>query len=116
MATDQNSILDTLAREELSIDPQELGGSAYVAAVTSFFLFAVGALFPLLPFAFLTGNIAVYTSMGVSAIALFLVGASITLMTGRNVIYSGSRQVIIGLLAAIITFGIGKLIGVSVGG
>lgn len=116
MTTDKNSILDTLAREELGIDPQELGGSAYVAAFTSFFLFALGALFPLLPFAFLSGNIAVYTSMGVSAIALFLVGAAITLMTGRNVLYSGSRQVIIGLTAAIITFGIGKLIGVSVGG
>lgn len=116
MTTDKDSILDTLAREELGIDPLELGGSAYVAAFTSFFLFAFGALFPLLPFAFLNGNIAVYTSMGVSAIALFLVGAAITLMTGRNVFYSGTRQVIIGLTAAIITYGVGKLIGVSVSG
>jgi VIT1/CCC1 family predicted Fe2+/Mn2+ transporter len=116
MATDQDSILDTLAREELGIDPQELGGSAYVAAITSFLLFSVGALFPLLPFAFLSGNVAIYTSMGVSAIALFLVGAAITLMTGRNIFYSGFRQVIIGLAAAIITFGIGKLIGVSISG
>ena len=116
MNTDKNSIIDTLAREELGIDPQELGGSAYVAASTSFFLFALGALFPLLPFAFLSGNIAVFTSMGVSAIALFVVGAAITLMTGRNVFYSGFRQVIIGLAAAIITYGIGKLIGVSVSG
>jgi VIT1/CCC1 family predicted Fe2+/Mn2+ transporter len=116
MTTDKSSILDTLAREELSIDPQELGGSAYVAAITSFLLFSLGALFPLLPFAFLSGNIAIYTSMGVSAIALFLVGAAITLMTGRNIFYSGFRQVIIGLAAALITFGIGKLIGVSVGG
>jgi len=116
MATEQDSILDTLAREELGIDPQELGGSAYVAAFTSFFLFALGALFPLLPFAFLSGNIAVYTSMAVSAFALFLVGSAITLMTGRNVFYSGFRQVIIGLAAAIITYGIGKLIGVTVGG
>jgi VIT1/CCC1 family predicted Fe2+/Mn2+ transporter len=54
--------------------------------------------------------------MGVSAIALFLVGAAITLMTGRNVFYSGSRQVIIGLAAALITYGIGKLIGISLGG
>jgi vacuolar iron transporter family protein len=115
MNTDQNSILDTLAREELGIDPQELGGSAYVAAFTSFILFSLGALFPLLPFAFLSGNIAVYTSMGVSAVALFLVGAAITLMTGRNVFYSGFRQVIIGLAAAMITYGIGRLIGVSVG-
>ena len=116
MNTDKNSIIDTLAREELGIDPQELGGSAYVAASTSFFLFALGALFPLLPFAFLSGNIAVFTSMGVSAIALFVVGAAITLMTGRNVFYSGFRQVIIGLVAALITYGIGKLIGVSVSG
>jgi VIT1/CCC1 family predicted Fe2+/Mn2+ transporter len=116
MSTDKDSILDTLAREELSIDPKELGGSAYVAAITSFLLFSVGALFPLLPFAFLSGNIAIYTSMGVSAFALFLVGAAITLMTGRNIFYSGFRQVIIGLAAALITFGIGKLIGVSVGG
>jgi len=116
MNTDKSSILDTLAREELGIDPEELGGSAYVAALTSFFLFALGAIFPILPFAFLSGNIAIYVSMAVSAVALFLVGAAITLMTGRNVFYSGFRQVIIGLLAAIITYGVGKLIGVSVAG
>ncbi len=116
MIADKTSILDTLAREELGIDPQELGGSAYVAAFTSFFLFAFGALFPLLPFAFLSGNVAVYTSMGVSALALFGTGAVITLMTGRNVFYSGFRQVIIGLAAALITYGVGRLIGVSVSG
>ncbi len=116
MMSDKNNILDTLAREELGIDPHELGGSAYVAAFTSFFLFAIGALFPLMPFAFLNGTTAVITSMGVSAGALFLVGAAITLMTGRNVLYSGFRQVIIGLAAALITYGIGKLIGVSVSG
>jgi len=116
MMADKNSILDTLAREELGIDPQELGGSATVAASTSFFLFAFGALFPLLPFAFLTGTAAVTTSMAVSALALFLTGAAITLMTGRNVFYSGFRQVIIGLAAALITYGIGRLIGVSISG
>ncbi|KAF0108546.1 MAG: hypothetical protein FD146_432 [Anaerolineaceae bacterium] len=116
MNTGQDAILDTLAREELGIDPQELGGSAYVAALTSFFLFALGAIFPILPFAFLTGNVAIYTSMAVSAVALFVVGAAITLMTGRNVFYSGFRQVIIGLVAAILTYGVGKLIGVSVMG
>lgn len=116
MTADKASILDTLSREELGIDPEELGGSAYVAAITSFLLFSLGALFPLLPFAFLSGNVAIYTSMGVSALALFLVGAAITLMTGRNVFYSGFRQVIIGLAAAIITYGVGKLIGVSAAG
>jgi VIT1/CCC1 family predicted Fe2+/Mn2+ transporter len=54
--------------------------------------------------------------MGVSAVALFIVGAAITLMTGRNIFYSGFRQVIIGLLAAILTYGVGRLIGVSVSG
>ena len=116
MTADKTSILDTLAREELGIDPNELGGSATVAATTSFFLFAFGALFPLLPFAFLTGTTAVYASMAVSALALFLTGAAITLMTGRNLFYSGFRQVIIGLAAALITYGIGRLIGVSISG
>jgi VIT1/CCC1 family predicted Fe2+/Mn2+ transporter len=69
-----------------------------------------------LPFAFLSGNIAIYTSMAVSGVALFVVGAVITVMTGRNVFYSGFRQVLIGLTAAILTFGVGKLIGVSVAG
>jgi VIT1/CCC1 family predicted Fe2+/Mn2+ transporter/rubrerythrin len=116
MNTEKSAILDTLAREELGIDPEELGGSAYVAAGTSFLLFALGAIFPILPFAFLSGNHAIYVSMGVSAVALFIVGAAITLMTGRNVFYSGFRQVIIGLLAAILTYGVGRLIGVSVSG
>jgi predicted membrane protein (TIGR00267 family) len=116
MMSDRANILDTLAREELGIDPEELGGSAYVAALTSFLLFALGAIFPILPFAFLSGSAAIYTSMAVSAAALFLVGAAITLMTGRNVWYSGLRQVLIGLAAAILTSGVGKLIGVSVAG
>jgi len=114
MMSDRANILDTLAREELGIDPGELGGSAYVAALTSFLLFSLGAIFPILPFAFLSGVTAITTSMAVSAVALFIVGAAITLMTGRNVWYSGFRQVLIGLAAAILTYGIGRLIGVSV--
>ena len=116
MMADRNSILDTLSREELGIDPEELGGSAYEAAFTSFFLFALGAIFPILPYVFLSGLTAVFVSLGVSAIGLFLVGAAITLMTGKNVWYSGFRQVIIGLAAAGLVYGIGRLIGVSVAG
>jgi predicted membrane protein (TIGR00267 family) len=116
MMADQDSILDTLAREELGIDPLELGGSAYVAAFTSFALFTLGAIFPLLPFALLQGSLAIYISLAVSALALFIVGAAITLMTGRNVFYSGFRQVAIGIAAALLTFGIGKLIGVTLMG
>ncbi|MGB9639962.1 MAG: VIT1/CCC1 transporter family protein [Anaerolineales bacterium] len=111
----KSSALDTLAREELGIDPQELGGSAIEAAVTSFLLFAVGALFPLLPYVFLSGSTAMYVSLIVSALGLFLIGAAITLFTGKSVLYSGTRQVLIGMAAAALTYGVGKLVGVSVG-
>jgi VIT1/CCC1 family predicted Fe2+/Mn2+ transporter len=116
MMADRDSILDTLSREELGIDPEELGGSAYEAAFTSFFLFTLGAIFPILPYVFLSGITAVFVSLGVSAIGLFLVGAAITLMTGKNVWYSGFRQVIIGLVAAGLVYGVGKLIGISLAG
>ena len=114
--SDHSVTLDTLAREELGIDPEELGGSAWEAALTSFFLFAFGAVFPILPFFFLQGLTAVFTSLAVSAVGLFIIGAAITLMTGRNVFYSGFRQVLFGLGAAGLTYGVGKIIGVTVTG
>jgi VIT1/CCC1 family predicted Fe2+/Mn2+ transporter len=107
--------LDTLSREELGIDPGELGGSATVAAGTSFVLFAVGAIVPILPFIVLTGTAAVVASASLSTLALFGIGALITLMTGRGVLFSGARQVLIGLAAAALTFGIGALIGGIIG-
>ena len=113
MMADKDSILDTLAREELGIDPEELGGSAYEAAFTSFILFAVGAIFPIFPFLFWSGNAAIYISMAVSGVGLFIIGAAITLMTGKSILFSGTRQVLVGLLAAVLTYGIGHLIGVS---
>jgi vacuolar iron transporter family protein len=113
MMADKGSILDTLAREELGIDPEELGGSAYEAAFTSFFLFAIGAIFPIFPFLFWSGATAIYISLVVSGIGLFIIGAAITLMTGRSIWFSGTRQVLVGLAASILTYGIGKLIGVS---
>lgn len=113
MMADKGSILDTLAREELGIDPEELGGSAYEAAFTSFILFTVGAIFPIFPFFFWSGAIAIYISLAVSGIGLFIIGAAITLMTGRSVWFSGTRQVLVGLVAAALTFGVGKLIGGS---
>ncbi len=115
MMADKGSILDTLAREELGIDPEELGGSAYEAAITSFFLFAFGALFPMLPYFFWSGTLAIVLSLVISAIGLFIIGSAITLMTGRSVLFSGTRQVLVGIIAAALTYGIGRLIGVSVG-
>jgi predicted membrane protein (TIGR00267 family) len=105
-----------LVKEELGINTEELKGSAMEAALSSFFLFAVGAIIPVLPFFFWSGFTAIILSACFSAVGLFLIGAAITLFTGRNVLFSGTRQVIFGLAAAALTFGIGKLIGVSIAG
>jgi VIT1/CCC1 family predicted Fe2+/Mn2+ transporter len=116
LMADPKTALDTLAREELGIDPKELGGSPWVAGGTSFLLFAVGAIFPVLPFFFLTGYPAVATSLGVSAIVMFLIGAGTTLFTGRGMAYSGFRQVAIGVAAAAVTYALGRLLGVAISG
>ena len=105
---------EILIREELGINPEDLKGSAMEAAITSFLLFALGAILPVIPFFFTGGTQAILLSAGLSTIGLFVIGASITLFTGKNVWFSGFRQVIFGLMAAAITFGIGKLIGVSI--
>jgi len=108
--------LDTLAREELGIDPEELGGSAWVAGASSFVLFAAGAIFPVAPFFVLAGQSAVIASLVLSGLALFLIGAGTTLFTGRGVVFSGMRQLLVGLAAAGVTYGIGHLIGVALTG
>lgn len=112
---DPAGALDTLAREELGIDPHELGGSAWQAAIASFFLFAVGAIIPVIPFAFLAGLVAVGVSIGLSIIGLFTIGAGITLTTGSPLWKAGGRQVIMGVAAAVITFGLGRLVGGALG-
>lgn len=113
---DPDLALDTMAREELGIDPRDLGGSAWEAAITSFLLFAAGAIIPVIPFMFLAGMPAVVWSMSVSGLGLFGIGAGITLLTGRSVWKSGFRQMALGLTAAVITYGVGALLGVAVTG
>ncbi len=113
---DKESAYTTLVREELGIDPDELGGSAWEAAIASFALFAVGAIIPVIPYLFLSGSTAIFASLAISTVGLFGIGAAITLFTGRSVAYSGLRQVLFGLAAAAVTFGIGHLIGVSLEG
>ncbi len=107
---------EVLVKEELGINPEELKGSAMEAAIYSFILFAIGAIIPVFPFFFATGITAIVISVASSALGLFLIGSAITLFTGKSIWYSGFRQVVFGLLAAAITFGIGKLIGVSLAG
>ena len=107
--------LDTVAREELGIDPNDLGGSAWTAAITSFVLFALGAVVPLVPFLVGAGVGAIFVSAALSAGALFVLGAAITVMTGRHPLHAGLRQLGFGLGAAAITFAIGALVGTRVG-
>jgi vacuolar iron transporter family protein len=115
LLSDKASALDTLAREELGIDPEELGGSAWQAAITSFLLFAAGAIVPAIPFAFGGGLTTVIVSLALSTVGLFIIGAGITLTTGVPLLKAGGRQVLFGLAAAGITFGLGRLVGGRIG-
>lgn len=108
--------LYTMAREELGINPGDLGGSAWQAAGASFVLFTLGAIVPVAPFIFFTGMPAVISSLIASAVALLIVGAAISRLTGRGALFSAVRQLLFGMAAAGLTFGIGKLIGASIGG
>lgn len=116
LISNEATALDTLSREELGIDPDELGGSAWEAAFTSFVLFAIGAIIPVAPFIFLSGIPAVAVSLILSAFGMFGIGAAITLMTGRSVLFSGARQMLFGLVAAAVTYGIGYLMGTAIAG
>jgi VIT1/CCC1 family predicted Fe2+/Mn2+ transporter len=85
-----------------------------VAAGTSFALFALGAIVPVVPFLFLNGTAAIVASAVLAGIALFAVGAAITVVTGRGILRSGFRQLAFGLAAAAITYGIGSLVGTAI--
>jgi VIT1/CCC1 family predicted Fe2+/Mn2+ transporter len=113
---DKPQALDTLAREELGVNPEDLGGSPWTAAATSFLLFAAGAIIPVIPFMFISGFHAITVSAIFAIAGLFAIGAGITLLTGRNVYYSGFRQVAFGLAAALITFLLGRLFNAAITG
>jgi VIT1/CCC1 family predicted Fe2+/Mn2+ transporter len=90
-----------------------MGGSPWEAAIASFLLFSLGAVVPVIPYMFARGSEAVLLSIVFSTVALFAVGGAITLFTGRSVLFSGTRHVLFGLIAAALTFGIGRLVGIS---
>ena len=107
--------LDTLAREELGLNPAELG-SPWGAAISSFVAFAAGAFIPLVPYLFFAhGRATLAWVVGLTAISLFGVGALMSLFTGRTAWAGGGRMLVIGAVAGAITFGIGHLLGISVG-
>jgi VIT1/CCC1 family predicted Fe2+/Mn2+ transporter len=109
---DPQVALDTKVREELGLDPDELG-SSWGAAISSFVAFSIGAVIPLLPFLLTTGTTAFVAALALSFTALFLIGAAVSVLTGRNLIYSGARQVAIGAAAAAVTYLVGTLIGAN---
>ncbi|HWP63512.1 MAG TPA: VIT1/CCC1 family protein [Candidatus Binatia bacterium] len=107
--------LATLVREELGLDPEELG-SPLGAAAGSFVAFALGAAVPVLPYAVGGGAVVFWVSLGLSLLALFGVGAAVSLLTGRSTLFSGLRQVGIGAGAAAVTYTVGSIVGVGVAG
>ncbi len=110
----EDTALEAMAREELGFDPEELGGSAWVAAIASFALFTLGAIVPVVPFALIGGNTAVALSLLASGLALLGIGAAITLLTGRGAWRSALRQLSIGFGAAAVTYGVGYFVNAAV--
>ncbi|MGO9778280.1 MAG: VIT1/CCC1 transporter family protein [Streptosporangiaceae bacterium] len=110
---DRSVALDTLAREELGLDPDELG-SPWGSAFSSLFAFAIGAFVVIIPYLAGSGTAALLTAIVLAVAALFAVGASIGALNGRGVLRSGLRQVIAGVIAGGVTFGVGHLIGAHV--
>lgn len=113
MLKDKERMLDTLAREELGLNPDDLG-SPVGAALSSFLAFALGALVPLVPFFFGRVHQPVEAACLLAGVGLFAVGATLSLFSGRNALHGGARMLLIGAVAGAATFGIGKLIGVAV--
>ena len=113
LMSDPEKALDTKVREELGLDPNELG-SPWGAGLSSFVAFGVGAVVPLAPFLLGTGQNAFVAGLALSFAALFAVGAGVSLVTGRGMLFSGSRQVVIGAAAAAVTYAVGTLIGANV--
>lgn len=109
---DKSVALETLAREELGLNPEGLG-SPWGAAIASFLAFAAGAILPVLPWFFGSSGWHFAASVILGGAAMFGVGAAVSLFTGRNALYAGARQLGIGLVAAAITYAIGRAIGVS---
>ena len=111
---DKDEALNTLAREELGIDPKELGGNPWSAAAVSFCLFSLGAALPTAAFLWAHGVAAIVQSVALSAFGLATVGVFTSLFNGRSAAFSAFRQIVIGLAAAAFTAGAGRLLGVSI--
>jgi VIT1/CCC1 family predicted Fe2+/Mn2+ transporter len=110
MMQDPDLALETHAREELGFTPGETG-KPLQAAVSSFVMFAIGALVPLLPWLFTSGSTALWWSVGLAAVASLGVGVALSAFTGRSWLWSAGRQLLISGASATVTYSIGHLIG-----
>ncbi len=110
MMSDPELALETHAREELGINPEETGNPLQ-AAGSSFVMFALGAFIPLLPWLITSGSRATVWSIVLGAVAALSVGAALAYFTGRSWWWSASRQLLISGVAAGVTYGVGHLIG-----
>ena len=105
--------LDTLAREELGLNPDELG-SPWTAAISSFIAFAVGGAIPLAPYLMNIQDQSLEISIGITGLSLFGIGACLSLFTGRSAFWGGLRMLLIGGGAGLLTYGIGHLMGANI--
>ena len=117
--SDPTTALDTLAREELGLDPDELGSPVRVA-ISSFLAFAVGASVVVIPYLFFMApgastTIPLVIAVTLAVLSMLLVGGIVGRLSGRGVVFSALRQLLWGSGAALITFAVGRLVGVSLG-
>ena len=110
MMRDPELALETHAREELGINPEETGNPVQ-SAVSSFIMFAIGAFIPLLPWLITSGTTATIWSVVLGGVAAFGVGAALAMFTGRSWLWSASRQLLISGVAAAVTYSVGHLVG-----
>jgi len=111
--SDKEMALDIMAREELGVDPDELGDPRK-AALASGFSFVVGSSMPIMPFLLFSGRFSFYVSIALSLGGFFVIGAVRTIVTGRKPILSGLEMFLIGTAAALITYFVGKIIGINI--
>lgn len=105
--------LDTMAKEELGLDPSSLG-SPWNAAMSSFIAFSVGAMVPIIPYIFGAGTRAFVFSAIFSIAALLIVGSILSSLSAKNILWGGLRMLIAGTVAASITYGVGYGIGLAI--
>lgn len=112
MFADPQRALETLLREEVGLDPRAIG-SPMSAAVGSFIAFTLGAFVPVLPYLLASGAVAFFASLIASLVSLFLLGLGVSVFTHRDPIRTGTRQMLLGLIAAVVTYGVGSLLGAA---